>query len=126
MTVEAFRAKWSAEAAVMRRRGGLVSGPALLAEVLADVDALLAEPAEELVAVGEAATASGYSADHLARLVRAGKLPDRRPPGSRGRLLFRRGDLPVKPGRRDTPRADVHDLASRLARGKEGHHGHSR
>jgi hypothetical protein len=126
MTVEEFRAKWRAEAEAMQRRGGLVSGSVLIAEMLIDVETVLTEPLDALISVEEAARASGYSADHLARLVRDGKVPDRRPPGTQGRLLFRRGDLPVKPGRRHTPHADVHDLASRLYRGKEGRNGHSR
>lgn len=124
MIADDFRAKWRAEAASMERRGALVSGPMLIAEILVDVDALLREPADELVFLDEAARISGYSTDHLARLVRDHRLRDARPPGTRGRLLFRRRDLPLKPGRRDTPTADVHDLASRLSRGKEGHHGH--
>ena len=126
MTIEELRAKWAAEAQIMDRRHGLVSGSALIAELLADVEAVLVERAEELLTAEEAARTSGYSTDHLGRLVREGRIPDRRSPGSQGRLLFRRADLPVKPGRRHTPSADVHDLASRLARGKEGRYGHSR
>ena len=124
MRPEEFRSKWTAEAAAMERRGGLVRGGTIIAEMLADVEALLETPQEELLSLEEAAKTSGYSTDHLARLARDGRLPLRRPPGTR-RLLFRRGDLPIKPGRRDTPDADVHDLASRLFRGREGHHGHS-
>lgn len=126
MTVEELRAKWTAEAQAMDRRRGLVSGSALIAEMLADIEAVLVGREDELLSVDEAARASGYSAEHLGRLVREGRIPDRRPPGTQGRLLFRRGDLPTKPGRRHTPVADVHDLASRLARGKEGRYGHSR
>ena len=74
MIADEFRAKWRAEAASMERRGALVSGPVLIAEILVDVDALLREPADELVSLDEAAKISGYSADHLARLVRDRRL----------------------------------------------------
>jgi len=67
-----------------------------------------------------AARSSGLCEGHLARLVRKGVIPDMRPPGSRGRIKVRVGDLPTKAGHKHTPPADVHALASRLfKRGKE-------
>lgn len=61
-----------------------------------------------------AAEISGYNPGHISRLVRTGKIKDRRPPGTRGRIMIRVGDLPQKPGHQHTPDADVRDLASRL------------
>lgn len=77
----------------------------------------------QILSLAEAATRSGYSEEHLARLVRAGRIPDRRPLGSRGRIYIAAADLPTRPRRAHTPSADVHELASRLYGGKEGHHG---
>lgn len=84
--------------------------------------ALMAE-ASQLLSLEEAARLSGYCTEHLARLVRTGRIPDRRPPGSKGRIWIQSSDLPMRPRRAHTARADVHELASRLFGGKEGHHG---
>ena len=80
------------------------------------VEIALNSEAHRLVFLPEAATISGYCTGHLARMVHKGQIPDRRPPGSRGRLKVRVSDLPTKPGYKHTPSADVHDLASRLLR----------
>jgi hypothetical protein len=78
-----------------------------------EVEAALTDDAEELLCIADAGRVSGYSADHLARLVRTGKLIDRRPAGG-SHILLRRGDLPVKTRRAHIAAADVRDLASRL------------
>src|SRR5438034_10491078 len=49
--------------------------------------------------VSEASLESGYSSDRLRELVREGRLPDQRPPGSGGQIRIRRGDLPRRPRR---------------------------
>ncbi len=87
------------------------------------VEAALDSAERQLLSLAEAARRSGYSEDHLARLVRSGRIPDRRSPGSKGRIWIAVADLPTRPGRGHTPGADVHELASRLFGGKEGHHG---
>jgi hypothetical protein len=78
------------------------------------VETALLSEADRVVYLPEAARISGYCEGHLARLVRKGDIPDMRPPGSHGRIKVRVADLPTKPGRKHTPPADVHDLASRL------------
>ena len=98
---------------------------ARLLEWAADrVERAIESSARECLSLKEASARSGYSEEHLARLVRAGRIPDSRPPGSRGRLFIRASDLPTRPGKRHTRRADVHELASRLYGGREGPHGH--
>ena len=87
------------------------------------VEEALERAERQLLSLAEAARRSGYSEEHLARLVRTGRLPDRRPAGSRGRIYIAAADLPTRPRRAHTPGADVHELASRLFGGKEGHHG---
>ena len=88
------------------------------------VERALRDESEQLLTLAQAAELSGYHPDSLARMVRDGQIPDRRPPNSKGMIRIRRGDLPIKPGRSHTPDADVRELASRLARGKEGRYGH--
>lgn len=88
------------------------------------IERALTLTAGELLSLPEAAKRSGYSEGHLARLVREGRIPDMRPPGSKGRVLIRASDLPTRPRRTHTESADVHELASRLLGGREGPSGH--
>jgi len=119
-----FERKWSAQLERFRQLDARVCGAAVCEEVLADFRAVQSAVGDELLTLQRAAEECGYSVDHLSRLVRAGKLPNRRAPGSRGRIALRRSDLPHKPSGRHPRNADVHDLASRLYGGKEGRHGH--
>jgi len=119
-----FLAKWRAERDRLSRYRVLVDPIPLLDDILQDAAAALASDQDELLTLEEARASSGYSVDHLARLVRQGTIPDLRLPGRRGRIYIRRRDLPVRPGRPHTEGADVHELASGPARGKEGHDGH--
>lgn len=54
------------------------------------------EVADRQLTLEEAAKVSGYSRDHLARLIRAGKLPNA---GKRHAPRIRAGDLPTRPRR---------------------------
>jgi len=78
-----------------------------------EIELALNDDAEELLSLADAATISGYTADHLSRLVRTGKLIDRRAPHET-RIRVRRGDVPIKVRRAHISDADVRDLASRL------------
>jgi excisionase family DNA binding protein len=126
MTLNQLRAKLEAQAEEFDRLGAMVPASKLCRSILHDLEMIGAE-AWEILSMQEASQYSGYSEDHLARLVKQGKLPTLRPAGSRVRYAFRRGDLPQKPGGQHTSNAGVHDLASRLStpRGKEAHHGRS-
>lgn len=88
-----FLAKWRAEAEVMRRRAASVNGAALLDEVLADFEAVSQREADESLNLQQASQESGYSADHLGRLVREGKIPNAGRPNA---PRIRRADLPRK------------------------------
>ncbi len=55
----------------------------------------LQEQEGELLTLTEASKESGYSADHLGRLIKDGKIPNA---GRKGAPRIRRGDLPIKPG----------------------------
>lgn len=94
MTTLEFLEKWSAEAETLKRRAALVDGAALLTEVLADFVAVTRGDADDTLNLQEAARESGYSADHLGRLLRDGKLPNA---GRANAPRIRRRDLPRKP-----------------------------
>jgi hypothetical protein len=78
-----------------------------------EIESAMRDDAEQLLSLADAATISGYTVDHLARLVRTGKLVDRRGPRDTSTRV-RRGDIPIKARRAHISGADVRDLASRL------------
>jgi hypothetical protein len=124
MTEAELIAKWEARAAEYEEVGAHVRGATLCRALLEDLASVRAAIENRVLTLAEAATWSGYSAPHLARLVKQGKLRTLRPPESRGRLSFRKRDLPRKPGAPHASLAGVHELASRLGiRGKERLHG---
>ena len=96
MSPEEFATKWSAEAEVMRQRGALVNGAAIIEEVLQDFDSAVGGYWDQALTLTEASRESGYSLDHLGLLIRQGTLPNAgRPYAPR----IRRRDLPRKPSR---------------------------
>ena len=103
-----------AKAKELRASFGAESPACALEWAATRVDSQSFPEADRIVYLPEAARISGYSEGHLARLVRKRQIRDMRPEGSDGRMKVRVGDLPTKVGRKHTPPADVHDLASRL------------
>ena len=69
-----IRDRWLARRDELRRLKASVDGAALCDEVLADLEKLVSDRAEKPVTVREAAKLSGYSEDHIGRLLREGKL----------------------------------------------------
>lgn len=95
LTREEFLSRWRSRCHELRQVGALVNAAALLEEVLADVNAVMAAETEHLLNLQQAARESGYSAEHLGRLVREGRIPNAgRPNAPRIRLR----DLPRKAG----------------------------
>jgi len=123
MTEAEFIAKWEARAAEYEEVAAQVRGATLCRAFLDDLASVRAANENRVLSLAEAAAWSGYSAPHLSRLVKQGKLQTLRLPQSRGRLSFRQGDLPRKPGSPHPSRAGVHELASRLFGGKERRYG---
>ena len=78
---------------------------AALEQAANDLDAAIATLGDETLSISEAAAVSGYSEEHLRRLVRAGDLPAERNSGRGSRIHIRRGDLPIKRRKdgRETP-----------------------
>jgi excisionase family DNA binding protein len=73
----------------------MLDGASFCRLVVADIATLLGGGGESPVKLSAAAKASGYSRDHLRRMIREGKLRSYR----RGRVhLVRLSDLPMRPG----------------------------
>lgn len=88
--------EWRALAAQQRRLGA--DAQARILDFCADdLTASFARAGDELLSLRSAAQESGYSADHLARLLREGKIPNS---GRKAKPLIRRRDLPQKARKR--------------------------
>jgi hypothetical protein len=70
-----------------------------------ELEAAIEASRSELLSIQQAATESGYSEEHLRRLVRQGDLPALRNGGRGSRIHVRLGDLPIKRRKdgRETP-----------------------
>src|SRR5205085_1614633 len=121
MTREALKSRWTVRRNELRETDAWVSGAKLCDQLLADLERLWTEEDSTELTLMEAARASGYSADHLRRLVRLGRLPA----SHRGRrLFFRSADLPRKPATVDVqpkraydPSAHARQVAIRRSHG---------
>ena len=123
--VEGLPADWRRRAKALRRYGGETPATAI-ERCAADLEATLVERDETTYSLVEAARESGYSADHLGRLVRDGKIPNAGRPGA-PRIALK--DLPRKaqaaaeprlaaePRRRDVSNRQI--VQSIIARGIE-------
>ena|SRR5690349_17519420 len=99
-------AKWIARRDEYKRLSASVDAATLCEDVVADLEALVQDDDERAVTLVEAAERSGYSADHLGRLIRLGKL---RNVGRKNRPLLRVSELPVRPGPVDRTRGTGYD-----------------
>ncbi len=85
--------RWREKAELFRQHGH--EATARTYEVCsAELEAALRGTEEELLDLQEAARESGYSSDHLGRLVRYGKIPNS---GRRNAPKIKRSDLPRRP-----------------------------
>ena len=87
-TLDACLAKWTAEADSLRRLGAQVDGAKLIEAIVADFQAV--NRADD----AEAARESGYSSEHLGKLLRRGTIPNA---GRKNAPRIRRRHLPYKP-----------------------------
>ncbi|WP_419163956.1 hypothetical protein [Candidatus Palauibacter sp.] len=99
-SVDGLPADWRRQAKSLRRYGGETPAAAL-ERCAADLEATLVERDETTFSLVEASRESGYSADHLGRLVRDGKIPNAGRPGA-PRIALR--DLPRKASAPADPR----------------------
>ncbi|HEX5178491.1 MAG TPA: hypothetical protein VFW04_04125 [Gemmatimonadaceae bacterium] len=85
---------WRARAGELREYGGDASARAL-EHCADDLEAALRAELGEALSLDAAARESGYSVDHLARLIREGAIPNA---GRKHSPAIRRADLPHKAG----------------------------
>jgi hypothetical protein len=117
MTRDELRSRWNDRRAEWCRLRALVDGASVCEQVLAELESVWDSEDESELTLEQASSLSGYSADHLRRLMRENKLPGLR----RGRrLYFRTGDLPRKSNRIDSftkesydPIADARQVVAR-------------
>ncbi len=106
MKAAEFTAKWHGRLTILEQLDAQVDGAALCREVLQDFNGVLASETEDLLTLRQAAAVSGYSEDHLGRLVRDGAIPNAgRPRAPR----IRSADLPRRPTRIATRERSAYD-----------------
>jgi len=94
LTLQACVAKWSGEAETLRRLGAHVDGAKLIEAILADFQAVRRAESSEALTLDEAARESGYTPDHLGKLLRLGTIPNA---GRKSAPRILRRHLPYKP-----------------------------
>ena len=102
MRISELSEEWRALAEQQRRLGAEPQARTL--EYCADaLWSALAANDDELLSLHQAAHESGYTPDHLGRLLREGKVQNA---GRKARPLIRRSDLPSKPNWKAPPGTD--------------------
>jgi hypothetical protein len=86
--------RWQERQAEWSRLNVQVSGAALAGEIVADLEKIAESDGSDELTLSAASRASGYSVDHLSRLIREGSLPNA---GKKGSPRIRRSDLPIRP-----------------------------
>lgn len=95
MSLTTLPPAWKARARTLRRWAAADEAATAWEAAATELESALAESGEQLLNLQAAAAESGYSAEHLGRLVRQGRIPNAgRPNAPRIRLC----DLPRKPG----------------------------
>jgi hypothetical protein len=106
-TIAEIIRRWSERQGEWSRFHVQVDGAALAAEVIADLEGIAENDGCDELTLTVASTISGYSTDHLSRLLRNGTLPNA---GRKGSPRIRRVDLPIRPKIRiATPRSIAYD-----------------
>ncbi len=86
--------RWFERQAEWSRLHIRVDGAALADEVIADLERIAAGDGLATLTLTDASNLSGYTTDHLSRLIREGKLANH---GRKGKPLVRRSELPMRP-----------------------------
>lgn len=108
--LDVLRTTWRARREEFARFRAIVDGATLCDALLADLEFTLAARDDEALTLRDAAALSGYTADHLARLIRQGRLPNA---GRKRAPLVRRRDIPLKAnGTSRQADADSYNVAS--------------
>lgn len=96
-SVERTIAEIRAKAVELRERFGDDARARAIEWAAEQFERAVANGADERLTLAQVSARSGYSQDHLARLIREGRLPNA---GRRGSPRIRAGDLPVRPASR--------------------------
>jgi len=91
VTAPEFITRWTARRDELRRLSALVDGATLLDEVLGDLENV--NVADPLMSLTAAASLTGYTPDHLARLIRGGSLANY---GKKGSPRVKLSECPKK------------------------------
>jgi hypothetical protein len=89
--------RWTARQAEWARLRVQLDGAALAGDVVADLEKIARDEQADELTLTAAAAISGYSTEHLGRLLRAGTIPNA---GRKHSPRIRRSDLPLRPKRR--------------------------
>jgi hypothetical protein len=95
MTTTDLITRWETLREAYAQAGAWVEGTRIIDAFLADIDAVSGQTAGTLLTLREAAALSGYSVEHLGRLIRQGALPNA---GKHHAPRIRLADLPQRPG----------------------------
>ena len=93
MTLSEIRGRWAAKRDELAKLKASVDGATLCDQLLEDLDQLALDPKESLT-LSQASARSGYTTDHLSRLIRQGKLKN---VGRKGSPRVFAADLPKRP-----------------------------
>jgi hypothetical protein len=93
MTIETLATDWRSRAGKLREWAAAEEAAKAWEEAARELEAVLAAEEQELLNLQQASELSGYTPDHLGRLVREGKLPNS---GRINAPRIRVGDLPRK------------------------------
>jgi hypothetical protein len=93
VNLEALVTRWRAQAGDLRRFGAGGQADAV-DQCAVELESALASMGDEMLSLESAARESGYSADHLGRLIRTGRLTNHGRPKA---PKVRHGELPKKP-----------------------------
>jgi hypothetical protein len=104
---------WRDFAVELRDRAADPRGGEIVENLILELERFLATADGEMLTPAEAQDWSGYSTDHLRRLVESGDLTNY---GKKGSPLYRRSELPIKPASRRThlrSRAELGNVRTR-------------
>jgi len=95
MVIAGLPVEWKSRAMKLRRWAGASDAARAWEAAAEELEAALTGEEDDLLDLPSASFVSGYSADHLGRLVRQGRIPNA---GRRNAPRIRTSDLPRKPG----------------------------
>lgn len=105
MTIETLARNWRLRAGKLRDWASAEEAARAWEEAARELEAVLAAEYHELLNLQQAAERSGYSPDHLGRLLREGRIPNS---GRANAPRISVADLPRKPGQTPTQEVGQH------------------